>query len=859
MSTPVQLQFQELKKENPDAVLFFQLGDFYEMFYEDALLASRVLGITLTARHKGSENEMPMCGMPVHSHKGYLEALVEAGYKVAIAGQVEDPETKRIDRKITRLVTPGTSMEEGNLVPEKNSFLCAISRGKNEFGLAFSDLSTGDFRTAVFAEEADFLAELQKINPSEILITDELFSDEKFCENIKNFHLTVRKTLAGKRASEVLQTHFNVSNLSVFGVEKFDLLIEVSGMIIVYLQETQKTDLSHLTKLVRYTSRNTMVLDAQTLRHLEIFRPIREDEGSATLLSVFVRPLTAMGNRLLRQWVLNPLCDEKRIVGRQSVVEEIFQNHVMCEGLIDVLKKIADLERLLSRLVTNRGNGRDLAFFRDSLSLFPALKGICEASSQELLRSVSNVFSGFDVVFQKLETSLVEAPPLEITQGGIFKSGFSAELDELREINAKADDWLKNFLEDRKKESGISSLKIKYSKNFGFCLEVPNSQRDKAPESWIRRQTLVNAERFSTPELAKYEERAMQAQSKAFELEHSLFQSLREELCQNTAKIQAAAKAVAQIDTLLTFSRTAQKWRWSKPIIDAKSAVFEVADGRHPVIEMLSATKFISNDLEMSSDSSHMHLITGPNMAGKSTFLRQNALIILLAQIGSFVPARAAKLSVFDRIFTRVGASDNLAGGQSTFFVEMMETATILNAATERSFVILDEIGRGTSTFDGISIAWAITEFLHDKTKAKTLFATHYHELIDLAEELSGAKNFHVSVAQNEDGIIFLRKIAAGGISDSFGIEVAASAGLPKSVISQAREILQKLESENLIEKPNLFSVSREIQSNVVQPREDSAKVSELEKKINNLDPNELSPKEALEVIFELKSGVQSS
>jgi len=848
MSTPVQRQYKELKSKNPDAVLFFQLGDFYEMFQEDAVLASRILGITLTARHRGTENEMPMCGFPIHSHAAYLEKLVKSGYKVAIADQIEDPETKRIDRKIARVVTPGTSMESGNLLPEKNAFLAAVAREKNIFGVAYSDLSTGDFRTAFFETEKAFLDEIIKISPQEILIPAELFSDETFCEKLSFSHLTIRKKNSIQKSSDTLKSHFGVHNLTVFGIEKLKILIESAAMVLDYLEETQKTNLSHITKLIRYSTDEIMKLDAQTMRHLEIFQPIRLEESSSTLLSVFVRSFTAMGARRVRQHLSNPLMNAKRINERLEVVDELFQNIDLANKLTDTLKGCPDLERILARLVTNRGNARDLAFFRNSFALFPILKEICKNADSQKLQEYSNAFAEFKTLHQILESALVENPPLEITQGGIFKDGFDPELDELRALTNESDNWLDNFLSGKKAESGITNLKVKYSKNFGFCLEVSAGQKDKVPEIWIRRQTLVNAERFTTPELAEYEEKAMAAQTRAFELEHRLFHELLKQVCQQVEKIQFSAHAIADIDALFTFARTAIKWRWNYPEVIQDFEDLTIEEARHPVVEMLSDKNFIANDLNMAANNSRLHLITGPNMAGKSTYLRQNALIILLAQCGSFVPAKSAKLGIFDRIFTRVGASDNLAGGQSTYFVEMMETSTILNAATERSFIILDEIGRGTSTFDGISIAWAITEFIHNKIKAKTLFATHYHELIDLVDELSHGENYHVSVAQNKNGIVFLRNILPGGISDSFGVEVASSAGLPREVIQNAREVLQRLESENLLDKPNLFSVPRAREKIIEVEKE-----SEVEKVLVKINPNELSPKEALDLIFEMK------
>ncbi len=848
MSTPVQRQYQMLKDENPEAILFFQLGDFYEVFFEDALLCSRVLGITLTARHKGTDNEMPMAGVPMHSHQDYLERLIKSGYKVAVADQVTNEETGAIDRKVTRVVTPGAVLEEGALVPEENAFLVGIVREGEQFGLAYSDLSTGDFRTAVFGSEKTLLDEFHKIAPSEVLVGGELFADEAFMDQLGGVHITVRKDLEDKEGERLLLSHFGVKNVSVFGLETLSILVRSAAMVLGYLQETQKTALDHIQSLVKYSADEIMILDAQTLRHLEIFQPLMTTEGAAPFISVFHRSATSMGARRLRQWVANPLLNVDQIQQRQKAVAYLFSAGATRGKLEKLLKPIGDLERLLARIVTGRAGGRDLAFLRDSLRPCEDLKAFCQESEIDFLLDRAGTFDGFGTLVEALESALIDLPPVEITQGGIFKDGYNAELDEYRRLGRDSEAWLEDYLAQKKEESGNSKVRIKYSKNFGFCLEVSKAQSDKVPESWVRRQTLVNAERFTTPELAEYEEKVLGAQKMAYDLEHQLFQNLRDQVCEYVTAIGAVARAISEIDVILTFSLTASKGRWNCPEVVDGFADLVIREGRHPVVEKVGEGTFISNDIDLFADSSALHLITGPNMAGKSTYLRQNALIILLAQIGCFVPAKSVVMGVYDRIFTRVGASDNLAGGLSTFFVEMMETATILNAATDRSFVILDEIGRGTSTFDGISLAWAIVDYLHDRVKCHTLFATHYHELIDLVEEKPRAKNYHISVSQNQQGMVFLRKIVEGGISDSFGIEVARSAGVPKEVIKNAREVLVRLESENLVEEPNLFSVPR-VREKVVEVQ----KESEVEQRLAQINPDDLTPKQALEEVYGLK------
>ncbi|MDH3324883.1 MAG: DNA mismatch repair protein MutS, partial [Candidatus Peregrinibacteria bacterium] len=706
MSTPVQRQYLELKKQNPDAVLWFRLGDFYEMFFEDAELCSRVLSIQLTARHKGTDNEMPMCGFPHHASASYLEELVKAGYKVAIAEQFEDPETKVITRKVDRVVTPGTTTENGVLQPDKNNFLAAISvtvnKSKKLFSMAFSDASTGEFRTAQFQDEIAFFDELYKVNPAEVLIPSRVFADSEFCAKFPSTSLkTVRKDLSENVSSEILESFF--PNFGVFGIDKVAILLEVCAMVLDYLKETQKSEINHISKIVKYSTSDYMSLDAQTFRHLEVFQPIQSEEKNATFLSVFSRAATSMGARKVYEFIARPLLNAEKINLRLDGVQEIFDNYEIDEALYQNLKSVSDLERILARISTGRGSPRDTAMIRDSLAVFPAIGESLNKCESVILKEKVSVFGEFTELFQQLSESLADNPSLEITTGGIFRDGFSAELDELRDIQKNSKRWLDDFLVKQTELSGIKNLRIKFSKNFGFTLEASRVAAVNAPESWIRRQTLTNAERFSTPELNEFEEKFLSAETRAFTLEHDMFLRLRGDILQYAQKIQRAARAIAEVDAVQTFAKTAQKLRWTRPKVLQDSKVFKVKNARHPVVEKLSDETFISNNLEMDSANSRVHLITGPNMAGKSTFLRQNALVILCGQIGSFVPADSAEFGVFDRIFTRVGASDDLAGGKSTFFVEMTETASILNSATDRSFVILDEIGRGTSTFDGIS------------------------------------------------------------------------------------------------------------------------------------------------------------
>lgn len=846
MSTPVQRQYWELKNQNPEAMLFFRLGDFYELFFEDALIGSKVLGITLTARHRGTDNEMPMAGFPHHAHKEYLEKLIEAGYKVAIAEQVET-EDKKIIRVIDRVITPGTTLEAGNLDPTSHNYLAAVNTDGKNYSLAYVDLSTGDFRTAEMASESAFWDELYKINPQEILLSKDAYLDKNFTQKCPPSLHVPRPFPTAKKADKKLQEYFGDNHLTVAGIKGLTGVIICAEVILDYLQETQKKDLPHLQKIEHYHPGETLILDVQTSRHLEIFYPLTGNDPSSTLWSVLAKSGTALGARQLRHWLQNPLLNVQAINQRLAAIESLCKSPSWMKALHEVLKQIPDLERLLGRLASQRGNARDLAFFRDALNLLPELEKICQEKNAPLISDLVPTLGQFESLSQTLSKSLADTPPLEIMSGGLFRDGFNPRLDELRTLQQEAQHWLDNFLERSKADSGISNLRLKYSKNFGYCLEVSTGQADQAPDSWNRRQTLVNAERFTTPELADYENRVLTAEGEAFALEYELFVELRNTFLQSITPLQQAAKAIGQLDALVTLARTAQQQRWVKPLITEAPIQIKIIQGRHPVVEQLSSTPFIANDCRLSGQDSRLHLITGPNMAGKSTYLRQNALIILLGQMGSFVPAEAAEWGVVDRIFTRVGASDNLAAGQSTFFVEMTEAASILHQATERSFVILDEIGRGTSTFDGISLAWAITEHLHHDIKAQTLFATHYHELIELVEDLTAAENLHISVSQNKQGILFLRQIKPGGIADSFGIEVAKLAGVPASVIAKSREVLNRLESENLLSgKPTLFS----------QPRVREVTVeadSVVEKALGKINPDELTPKEALERLYELK------
>ena len=852
-------EFETLRAENPGAILFFQLGDFFEMFREDAELVSRILSMTLTSRYKNTENEVPMCGFPVSVLADYIEALVTKGYKIAIAEQFKNPETNEVHRKVVRVVTPGTTFEKGALPHDRNNFLAAISAPspktsgrkmkKSTWALAFADLSTGEFRTAQFDSERAFLDEIFKVSPAEILIDPKNFADKNFCEKLPSTSLqTVRKTVSEKMAAEILEEMFG--NFEVFGIEKIQQILRVCGSVLHYLQQTQKNALPHISKIIKYTNSEIMTLDAQTFRHLEVFEPLFSGERSPVLFDVFQKTATSMGARTLRSWVARPLLSAAKINARLEGVDFWVENFESAENLFQYLKKVPDLPRILGRLAAGLGSGRDAALLRNGLEFFPQIQKLVAAAPAKIISENAEILGRFTELFDFLEKHLIEFPPAQITAGGIFRDGCDDRLDQLREISKNSQTWLDNFLQQKKAQSGIANLRVKFSKNFGFCLEVSKTAAKNVPTDWIRRQTLVNAERFSTPELAQYENDFLSSQTQICELEYQKFVQLRERIVGCIPNLQAASEKIAKIDALLSFARTSQKWRWTRPEISETSKILSIKNGYHPVVKSISSDPFIENSLEMDAKTSTLHLITGPNMAGKSTFLRQNAIIILIGQIGCRVPASSAKFGVFDRLFTRVGASDNLAGGKSTFFVEMSETAAILSVATDRSFVILDEIGRGTSTFDGISLAWSIAEFLHSEIGACTLFATHYHELTELSEILPRADNFHVSCQSGAEEIIFLRKILPGAVADSFGIEVAKTAGIPPQVVARSREILAKLESGAALNpRPTLFSTPK------FRAKPEPAKVetSPLLDFIKTVHPDEMSPKQALEKWYELQ------
>lgn len=845
----MQRQYQLLRAENPNALLFFRLGDFYELFYEDAQVASRLLGIQLTARHKGTENEMPMCGFPHHASEEYLLQLIEAGYSVAIAEQVDAPDGT-ITREIVRVVTPSTMLEGGYQKPFSQYLLC-LHRSSSEpylYAIAYSDPTTGEFRTAQLSDPHALQREVYTLRPKEILMTSPLYDEatmQGFCP--EGTMLTPVEPLPSHKAQEILRTHFGFDGIEAFGLRDIALSIEASALILRYLQRTQRAPLSHIRRIERYQIEQTLILDQQTLRHLEIFEPLQHREvADATLWGVLEPCATAMGQRMLREWMRKPLTSIPAIEARYDAIEPLTQHPHSTDALHRTLQRIPDLERAMGRIASNRATARELLYVRDGLSAIASLAEL--PTRYPGLPPLPGLESAPESLLQELTVALRDEVPKTITEGGIFRSEYHAPLAELRQLSAESQQWMERYVAQLQEQTGITSLRMKYSSSFGHMLEVPNAHKAKVPETWQRRQTLVNAERYTTPELEQYASRSLSAGADAAALEYQLFQQLSETVVNHMAAVQSLAHTVALVDSYSTLARTAVQYRWCRPEL-TEDTTLQITAGRHPVVERFSTQQFITNNTHLTPNS-RLHLLTGPNMGGKSTYLRQCALIVLLAHMGSFIPAASALIGITDRICTRVGASDSVATGKSTFYTEMTETAAILYSATEKSLVILDEIGRGTSTYDGLSLAWALTEHFAEHIQCRTLFATHYHELVGLVQSLPTGNNYHMAVLQTAQGLQFLWQVREGGMQESFGIEVARQAGIPQSITRRAEQILQKLEEDDMpVSQPGLFTVvetpsTPSTPSNPPDPR--LALLS-----ATNID--DLTPRQALALLYELQ------
>ena len=805
--SPLMEQYKRLKDQHADAILLCRVGDFYEAFYDDAELISRVLEITLTSRDKDSQGgPIPMAGVPHHALDSYLYKLVVAGYKVAISEQMEDPKVAKgiVKRDIVRIVTPGTLTDPKALEQKVNNYLVGIYQLKGVYGLAAADLSTGEFTVTELMDAPKLWAELHRFAPKECLFSDS-FDDGEMFERLRtnlkaavNFLPEWRFAFDSARV-ELLQ-HFKTLSLDGFGCEHLHAAICAAGALIYYLHETQKQEVEHILSLHTYTISNFMVLDADTQRNLELTSSLRDASSRGTLLEVLDETVTPMGGRKLRQCILQPLLKPTEVSARLEAVGELKDRIGLQEELRDALNRMYDIERLISRVSLGSANARDLIALKDSLQLIPTVKEQLLACETALLKSMNDKLDPLTDLAHLIETAIHPEPPVTVREGGLICDGFSEELDELRNVTGEGKDWIASLQQKEREKTGITSLKIGFNQVFGYYIEVTKANLNLIPEDYIRKQTLVNAERFITPELKERESRILNAEDQIQTLEYDLFCEIRGRVARETESIQQVASIIAMIDVIADLAYTAAKYDYAKPIVDESDEII-IRNGRHPVVERLFTQEgFVPNDTELNCRDHQMHIITGPNMSGKSTYLRQTALITLMAQMGSFVPASAAKIGVVDRIFTRVGASDNLVMGQSTFLVEMNETANILNNATRKSLIVLDEIGRGTSTFDGLSIAWAVAEYLLDEKRigAKTQFATHYHELIELAGKYEPVKNFNVAVHEDGHTVTFLRKVINGGTDQSYGIQVARLAGLPHAVIERAQQILEVLEQHNL-------------------------------------------------------------
>jgi len=862
--TPLMNQYNAVKSKYRDAVVFFRMGDFYEMFYEDAKLGAKVLGITLTSRGHGKAGEVPLAGFPHHALDTYLAKMIKAGYKVAICEQIEDPKLAKgiVKRDVIQVVTPGTVMEENILEAKQNNYLSAVYIRDEKCGLASADLSTGEFIVTEF-ELDKLLEEIQSINPSEILVSENQAQEiqESIPTNDISFVLTKQDDWVFRKeyGVEILTKHFGTTSLKGFGCDTLDAGISAAGAVLNYLKETQKTQLSHIRSLRPYDNSDFMNLDAATRRNLEVTTSMMTGARAGTLLSIIDRTLTPMGGRTISSWLARPLNKLKSIQQRLDGVEELLNDKRVRVDLSKILKKVGDLERLITKVVMRRANPRDILVLANTLSLVPEVRSSLKEMKSHFLTAIKENLDPCETVKERVKKALVDDPPVNISDDGIIRSGYNEELDKLRDLAFSGKDWIAKMQKTERERTGIPSLKVGYNKVFGYYIEVTKPHLSKVPDDYIRKQTLVNAERFVTPELKETEENILRAEEKIASLEYELFEELRNFVAGFAEPIQENGRRLGELDSLLSFSNVADDFRYVKPVVNESNKII-IKEGRHPVVEQLlpPGEPFIPNGVELDNEENQILIITGPNMAGKSTYIRQVGLIVLLAQIGSFVPAASATIGIVDRIFTRVGAQDNLAGGESTFLVEMNETANILNNATPKSLILLDEIGRGTSTFDGLSIAWAVAEYLHNnsRVRAKTLFATHYHELTELALILPRVKNFNVAVREWGDHIVFLRKIVPGGCDHSYGIQVARLAGLPKEVIERAKEVLHNLESNELTpnELPKL-AAGRHAPMMVAEPQLNifAEEEEKIRQKLKEIDLNNLTPIEALNKLNELK------
>ena len=864
--SPMMQHYLETKKQYKDCVLFYRLGDFYEMFFEDAEIVSRELELTLTGKDCGQEQRAPMSGIPYHAAEGYIAKLIEKGYKVAICEQMEDPKLAKgmVKREVVRVVTPGTVIESNLLDEKKNNYIMAIYKSGLYFGISVCDISTGEFSATQIVEHNNFarlLDEISRYSPAEIIVSKMMFNSKTELEKIQDRFKTYISQEAEESFDgefELLSGMYNIVDDKNEKIKEKELVekklaIYAINALLKYLEDTQKTGLDHINTIKIYNTTRYMALDINARRNLELTEKMRDKSKKGTLLWVLDKTSTSMGGRMLRRWLNDPLVDRKEINERLDAVEELKDSIILRGDIIEALKKVYDIERLAGKIAYGNANGRDLISLKSSVKQLPDIKHVLAGAGSKLLKGIYNELDTLDDVYEIIEKSIVDEPPIGVKDGGIIKIGYDPEIDKLKLATTEGKKWLVELENKEKEQTGIKNLKIGYNKVFGYFIEVTKSNISMVPERYIRKQTLTNAERYITEELKQLENQILGAEEKVITLEYNAFTEVRGRIEKQIQRLQKTATLISVLDVVSSFAIVAEDMGYVKPIVD-NEGIIDIKEGRHPVIEkMISTSNFVPNDTYLDKNSNRLAIITGPNMAGKSTYMRQVALITLMAQVGSFVPASYAKIGIVDKIFTRVGASDDLSMGQSTFMVEMMEVATILKEATNESLVILDEIGRGTSTYDGLSIAWAVAEYIADKEKcgAKTLFATHYHELTELENKIEGVKNYSIAVKEKGEDIIFLRKIIDGGTDESYGVHVARLAGVPQIVTQKANEILQSLERKNVMKNKVID----------IKPKKEAAdsiniynyKVAEVAHEIDKIDFNQLTPIDALNTLVKIK------
>ncbi len=876
--SPMMKLYMDTKEEYKDCILFYRLGDFYEMFFDDALTASKELDITLTGKQCGLIERAPMCGVPFHAVDAYLDKLVGKGYKVAICEQVEDPKLAKglVKREVVRIVTPGTNTSSAVLDDKSNNYIMSVSYTPGNIGISVADITTGDYYLSEIEDIRAFYDEMMKYSPSEIVCNEAFLMSGMDISRIRDGLGIALTSLPPHyydedRCRNKIASHFGVNGIAGLGISDFPNGIVAAGALLQYLYETQKHDLKHITHIYPYVASRYMLIDSATRRNLELLETLREKQKRGSLLWVLDKTKTAMGSRTLSSYIRQPLIEAEAIESRLEAVSALKNNPIERDELREYLGTVYDLERIVGKIAMQTVNPRDMLALKSSLSMLPAIKLITSELDSVLLKKISEDIDGLEDIYTLIEEAIEEEPPLTIREGGIIKSGYNKDIDELRRAGSEGKQWLNDFEAMEQERLGIKSLHVKYNKVFGYCIEISNGAKDKAPDEYIRKQTLVNAERYTCPRLKELEDMILGATDKVCNLEYDEFVRIREIIRDRIEVIQKTAKALAALDVFASLALVAEQNGYVRPKLNSKGNI-NIKDGRHPVVEkMIPADMFVSNDTRLDKHKRMISIITGPNMAGKSTYMRQVALICLMTQIGSFVPASSADICISDRIFTRVGASDDLASGQSTFMVEMNEVANILRNATSDSLIILDEIGRGTSTFDGLSIAWAVVEHIANPRLigAKTLFATHYHELTELESKMDNVRNYSIAVKENGDDIVFLRKIVSGGADKSYGIQVAKLAGVPEIVINRAKEIVGQLVDNDIIDKIQNIAVGRTSDSGKSVEHYDQVDLTQMSlfatttdedvlRELKELDVSNLTPLDALNTLYKLQNSLNN-